>query len=61
MTHGLPGTIQVTERAYQRLASTFAFRERGIVEVKGKGPIRTYLLVGSQANDPSAAARAQQR
>ena len=60
-SHGLPGTIQVTERAYQRLASTFAFRERGIVEVKGKGPIRTYLLVGSQANDPSEAARAQQR
>jgi class 3 adenylate cyclase len=54
-SHGLPGTIQVTERAYRRLASTFAFRERGIVEVKGKGPIRTYLLVGTQTNATSEA------
>jgi adenylate cyclase len=44
-SHGVPGAIQVTERAYLRLAPAFAFEERGIIEVKGKGPMRTYLLV----------------
>ena len=46
-SHGMPGAIQVTERAYLRLAPAFAFEERGIIEVKGKGPMRTYLLVAS--------------
>jgi adenylate cyclase len=45
-SHGIPGTIQVTERAYLRLAAAFAFEERGLIDVKGKGPMRTYFLVG---------------
>jgi adenylate cyclase len=48
-SHGIPGAIQVTERAYLRLASSFAFEDRGIIDVKGKGPMRTYLLVGSKS------------
>ena len=47
-SQGIPGAIQVTERAYLRLASTFAFQERGMIDVKGKGPMRTYLLVASR-------------
>jgi adenylate cyclase len=45
-SHGVPGTIQVSERAYLRLAPAFDFEERGMVDVKGKGPMRTYLLLG---------------
>ena len=47
------GAIQVTERAYLRLTPAFAFEERGIVDVKGKGQMRTYLLVAS-ANEAAA-------
>ncbi len=45
-SHGVPGHIQVTERVRGLLADRFVFRERGMVEVKGKGPMRTYFLVG---------------
>jgi class 3 adenylate cyclase len=45
-SHGVPGHIQVTERVRGLLADRFVFRERGTVEVKGKGPMRTYFLVG---------------
>ena len=45
-SHALPGTIQVTERAYERLRPSFAMRRRGPVEVKGKGEMDCYLLDG---------------
>jgi guanylate cyclase len=48
-SQGIRGAIQVTERAYNRLASAFEFEERGTVEIKGKGPLRTYLLVAQRA------------
>jgi adenylate cyclase len=45
-SHALPGTIQVTERAYERLRHRYELRERGMIEVKGKGPMPCYLLTG---------------
>ena len=45
-SHGIPGTIQVTERAYAHLAQSFEFEERGAIEIKGKGALRTYFLIG---------------
>ena len=45
-SHGIPGAIQVTERAYERLRDTHEFRARGSIDVKGKGPMTTYLLIG---------------
>ncbi|MGH2595664.1 MAG: adenylate/guanylate cyclase domain-containing protein [Actinomycetota bacterium] len=45
-SHGLPGGIQVTERTFQRLCDRYRFEERGTVQVKGKGEMRTWLLVG---------------
>ncbi|MFP5318016.1 MAG: adenylate/guanylate cyclase domain-containing protein [Acidimicrobiia bacterium] len=44
--HGIPGSIQVTERTYRRLAQAFALEKRGVIEVKGKGPTTVYLLKG---------------
>jgi adenylate cyclase len=45
-SHALPGTIQVTERAYERLRHRYSFRPRGTVDIKGKGAMPCYVLVG---------------
>jgi len=45
-TTGVPGCIQVTERTRQLLRERYVFRERGIIQVKGKGKMRTYFLSG---------------
>jgi class 3 adenylate cyclase len=45
-SHGLPGCIQVTARTYQRLRDRYRFERRGPIQVKGKGDVVTYLLVG---------------
>ncbi len=45
-SHGVAGAIQVTERVYQRLREHYELRLRGTIEVKGKGPMTTYLLLG---------------
>jgi adenylate cyclase len=49
-SHALPGTIQVTERAYERLRHAYELRSRGVIEVKGKGPMPCYLLTGPLAS-----------
>ena len=43
-SHGLPGEIQVTEQTYELLKDSFVFEERGEIDVKGKGMMKTYLL-----------------
>jgi adenylate cyclase len=42
---GLEGRIQVPEEVYERLKDDFVFEERGEVDVKGKGIMRTAFLV----------------
>ena len=44
-SHGVPGTIHVTDRARSRLDKWFEFEDRGDIDVKGKGPMRTHLLI----------------
>jgi class 3 adenylate cyclase len=41
---GPPGEIQVTGRVAAALGPEFAVRPRGTIEVKGKGPMQTFLL-----------------
>jgi len=43
-SQGLPGYIQVTATTYEKLQSKFAFEERGVLQVKGKGEMMTYFL-----------------
>ena len=45
-SHAPPGTIQVTQRVYERLRHAYALRSRGVIDVKGKGPLHAYLLTG---------------
>jgi len=49
---GVPGRIQVSEATHLLLKDQFALEERGEIEVKGKGKMRTYLL-GKQLEDPN--------
>ena len=44
-SHGVPGCIQVTERAYRRLRDGYRFERRGPIQVKGKGELVTWFLV----------------
>ncbi|MBD2461407.1 response regulator [Oscillatoria sp. FACHB-1407] len=43
---GLPGQIQVTAETYERLKDRYQFQGRGAIDVKGKGEMVTYLLIG---------------
>ncbi len=43
---GVPGGIQVTVATYERLRDKYVFEERGLLQVKGKGDMTTYLLLG---------------
>jgi class 3 adenylate cyclase len=49
-SHAAPGTIQVSPRAYARLHEQYELRPRGMVEIKGKSAISTYLLIGPTDN-----------
>jgi class 3 adenylate cyclase len=41
---GLPGRIQVTEAVAHAARETFTFEDRGLIEVKGKGQMQTFLV-----------------
>ena len=45
-SHGFNGKIQVSEDTYKRLCNDFLLEKRGEIEVKGKGIMTTYLLIG---------------
>ncbi|OBF03244.1 adenylate cyclase [Mycobacterium sp. ACS4054] len=43
------GRIQVPEAMYERLRDEFVLQERGHIDVKGKGLMRTWYLIGRKA------------
>ena len=53
-THGLPGRIQLADAARQLLDAEFALEERGVIDVKGMGAMRTWFLNG-RSTAPKAA------
>ncbi len=48
-SQGLVGGIQVTEATYRCLKGQYLFGDRGMVAIKGKGQMHTYLLKGRRA------------
>jgi class 3 adenylate cyclase len=47
-SQGTPGEIQVTEATYELIRDDFDLRPRGTVNVKGKGDMETWYLVGQK-------------
>ncbi|HEU4972888.1 MAG TPA: adenylate/guanylate cyclase domain-containing protein [Gaiellaceae bacterium] len=45
-SHGSPDTIQITRSTWELVADDFVTEPRGLVDVKGKGEVETWVLVG---------------
>jgi class 3 adenylate cyclase len=45
-SHSTPGRIQITASTYEHLRHDYLFEARGTVNVKGKGDMPTYFLLG---------------
>ena len=60
-THGTPGRIQVTRATYELLKDEFVLESRGRIEVRGKGEMETWYLVGRRdgASDGGSGAAAR--
>ena len=50
-SNGTPGEIQITRATYELLKDEFACMRRGTIEVKGKGLMETWYLVGRRSDD----------
>ncbi len=46
---GIADAIQVTAQTYERLRDKYLFEEQGVISVKGKGEMTTYLLTGRKS------------
>jgi class 3 adenylate cyclase/CHASE3 domain sensor protein len=44
-SHGIAGRIHVSEPIYEQVKDYFDMEERGVINVKGKGEMTTYLIV----------------
>jgi len=45
-SHGIAGRIQLSESTLQKLGDCYIVEERGCIEIKGKGTLRTWFLIG---------------
>jgi adenylate cyclase len=49
-SHGTPGRIQITGATRDLLGAEFEYEPRGSIQVKGKGELETWYLVGHRSN-----------
>ena len=45
-SHGMAGRVQVTQATRHRLSEVFRLEERGMIDLKGTGPMHTWFLTG---------------
>jgi adenylate cyclase len=45
-SYGLAGCVQVSPETYKILQDKYVFKERGVLPIKGKGDMKTYILTG---------------
>ena len=45
-SYGIAGNIQVSPETYNILRDKYLFKERGVIPIKGKGNMTTYILTG---------------
>jgi guanylate cyclase len=45
-SHGVPDSIQITRSTWELVRDDFVTEPRGVVDVKGKGEVETWSLVG---------------
>ncbi|HEY9862223.1 MAG TPA: adenylate/guanylate cyclase domain-containing protein, partial [Candidatus Obscuribacterales bacterium] len=55
-SEGITGCIQVTASTYQCLKDKYLFIERGEIPIKGRGEMKTYLLMGRKTTSEIEAA-----
>ncbi|NER38360.1 MAG: HAMP domain-containing protein [Oscillatoria sp. SIO1A7] len=59
-SHGIADCIQLTDSTYNILQNKYRFKERGVIHVKGKGDMTTYLLLGRKSDNEDKEARGQE-
>jgi len=47
-SHGVVDAIHLTEAVHAKLSGRYRLQEQGVIQVKGKGPMRTWLLLGAE-------------
>ncbi len=45
-SHGIPGNIQISQTTYEKVKNKYILESRGLIEIKGKGEMQTYLVKG---------------
>jgi class 3 adenylate cyclase len=56
--HGVAGEIQISRATADRLAGEYGLRSRGLIEIKGKGPMEAILVRRGRAEPDDMAVRA---
>jgi adenylate cyclase len=54
-SHGVPGEVQISQAVRDRLGPDFLVRARGLIDIKGKGPMELFLLTGEKNPRPMSA------
>src|SRR4029079_5623642 len=54
-SHGAPGRIQITRATYELLRDEFECERAGAIELKAKGEVETWYLMGRKAGAPARA------
>jgi len=58
-SHGVPGGIHITDSTYQRIKHKYHAESQGMMPIKGKGEMETYLVVGTKDEARAKTARVQ--